>query len=600
MSYLRKNNISFRVFLIKLWVLYCFFIFASTEFLSLFDLIDRKVFALVYFISFVFLIFYLWKNKAKVKFEIKPYSFWLGYIILSVVVFVPLLLIALYYPPNNWDSMTYHLPRVEHWIQNKNVEFYPTNNSRQLFLSPMAEYIILHWRILVGEDNLVNLVQYFSMILSVITATLVVKQWRGNKFAELSSAVLVATIPMGIMQSTSTQNDYVTAFFAIASLFFYLKSEYLFLAISIGLGIFTKSTFIVFVLPLGFYWFLTWLQHDGLKAWKPVFLILIFTVFINGAQWYRNYKYFGSIFGPVEMSEAMFNTSFAPKYIISNVVRNFGTQIGLPNTSYNLKIDDLVENIHQKLGIKSNDFVNTWYSEKYNTQFSIHEDLSGNFVLFVLIIATGVILLFKKSTFRLTYLILLFGWFLFNFLFKWQPWQSRLELPFFVMICPVVVMVIHRHLFTKIYLYVCLIILLVTSLPFIFGYLSIFSLNSGVTLNSNRMLKQDIFSSTMSRYEVFLNESPLNIGYDNVTLELKGLNIQSIGLDLGSDSREYPLWVALRHNFEYSNVNIIHSLEEKVVISDSIDLVNTFDKESNRRMFYFENVGVIVNDIGLN
>src|SRR6185369_10694518 len=38
---------------------------------------------------------------------------------------------ALLYPPNTWDSMTYHMPRVMHWITNANIGFYPTANSRQ-------------------------------------------------------------------------------------------------------------------------------------------------------------------------------------------------------------------------------------------------------------------------------------------------------------------------------------------------------------------------------------------------------------------------------------------------------------------------------------
>jgi hypothetical protein len=34
--------------------------------------------------------------------------------------------------PNNLDSMSYHLPRIEHWLQNQSLEFYPTSDSRQL------------------------------------------------------------------------------------------------------------------------------------------------------------------------------------------------------------------------------------------------------------------------------------------------------------------------------------------------------------------------------------------------------------------------------------------------------------------------------------
>lgn len=48
-------------------------------------------------------------------------------------------------PPNNWDSMTYHMSRVMHWIQNQSVAHYPTHILRQLHMTPWSEYAILHF-----------------------------------------------------------------------------------------------------------------------------------------------------------------------------------------------------------------------------------------------------------------------------------------------------------------------------------------------------------------------------------------------------------------------------------------------------------------------
>lgn len=570
MFYFKKNETSIRDIFVKFWVWYSFFVFATTELLSIFNLIDRKVFVLIYIFAFGVLIFIFWKNRSNIKFYIKPNRYWLGYLILTVVIFAPLLLIALYYPPNNWDSMTYHLPRVEHWIQNKNIAFYATNNSRQLFLSPMAEYVILHWRILLGEDNLVNLVQYVSMILSVLTATLIVKKWKGNKMTELLAATLVATIPMGIMQSTSTQNDYVTAFFAIASLYFYLKNDILLLAISIGLGIFTKSTFIIFVLPLGLYWFITWLKRDSHGVGKIVCLILFFIILINGLQWYRNYQYFGSMFGDKVLSEAMFNKSLAPKYMFSNIIRNFGTQIGLPIKKYNDSVDNFVEDIHFKLGIKSNDIVNTWYSEKYNTQFSINEDLSGNIIIFILFFVSGVVLIIKKYSVWPTYLFILLGWLLFSILLKWQPWHSRLELPFFVLACPIVGFVLDKYIANKYVSMVVLVLMILMSFVFVVGYCPVKMLNEDTDTISNRPIIEDLFLFRKTRYERFLSESIYNGKYHEISREIYKIGIKDIIFDLGSDSREYPLWYSFRNKKLNIKVhNIIESEKTNgFVISD--------------------------------
>ena len=67
------------------------------------------------------------------------------------------LLIALVSPPNNYDSMTYHMARVVNWIQNRSVAHYPTHITRQLYSAPWAEYAIMHLQVLSGGDRFATL-----------------------------------------------------------------------------------------------------------------------------------------------------------------------------------------------------------------------------------------------------------------------------------------------------------------------------------------------------------------------------------------------------------------------------------------------------------
>jgi len=67
--------------------------------------------------------------------------------------------VALVAAPNSWDSLTYHLPRVEQWIQEGSLAHFPTASMRQLASNPFAEMLILHFRLLVERDCLDNLVQ---------------------------------------------------------------------------------------------------------------------------------------------------------------------------------------------------------------------------------------------------------------------------------------------------------------------------------------------------------------------------------------------------------------------------------------------------------
>ena len=150
-----KNTFLFdvRLSIIKAYICIAYFSYLTCEILSIFNVFTLN-YVLILWLLINGIIFYL--NKEKIKLNVfslfshkititKQESFILYFIFLLII--LPLLLLSIFIPPNNWDSMAYHLPRVEHWIQNKNVYPYPTNIVRQVLTSPLSEYMIANFQI---------------------------------------------------------------------------------------------------------------------------------------------------------------------------------------------------------------------------------------------------------------------------------------------------------------------------------------------------------------------------------------------------------------------------------------------------------------------
>ncbi|MCP5113659.1 MAG: hypothetical protein GY953_22730, partial [bacterium] len=98
------------------------------------------------------------------------------------------LVVALVAPPNTWDSMTYHMSRVMHWIQNGSVEFYATATPRQLWTFPGAEYAILNLQLLAGSDRLANMVQWWASEASAVGGSLIVRRFDARPSVQAGGA----------------------------------------------------------------------------------------------------------------------------------------------------------------------------------------------------------------------------------------------------------------------------------------------------------------------------------------------------------------------------------------------------------------------------
>jgi hypothetical protein len=121
-------------------------IVVSTELLSFFNYINSFSVKLLWLTIFFFFLFFFFKKKKKFL-NIKKFYLHDCKSLFILIVFFLTLLIALIYPPNTFDSLSYNMPRVMNWIQSNNVNFYPTNDLRELVMGPRSQFIILHFSI---------------------------------------------------------------------------------------------------------------------------------------------------------------------------------------------------------------------------------------------------------------------------------------------------------------------------------------------------------------------------------------------------------------------------------------------------------------------
>ena len=441
--------------------------------------------------------------------------------------------------PNTWDSMTYHLSRVEHWMQDKTVGFYPTHILRQLYISPWAEYSIAQLRILGGGETSANFIQWMSMAGSLAGVSLIAGQLGSNRKGQLMAAAIAACLPMGILQSVSTQTDYACSFWLVVFVFFIIeirrKSTWLNTAaagVSLGLAFLTKGYSYVIALP-----FLIWYAGSDFKSRFPknllgLLLICICAVSINMGQYVRNTQAFGS---PAWTEVNVTNDSFGLKDIGLNVLRNIRIQMTTCWGGLNKKMTAALAQEARFFGVDIADLQETFGEESINQKMNLDEDYAGNCLhalLFVIVFAAAWFCRGPKVKVGPYLCALLASFLLFCLIVRYQPWNGRFHLPLFVLFCPVAGLVLEYFLKQK--SVVVVLVLAVGALPWLF-------------MNDQHPWFGGLSIWKQPKYIQHFYKDPYLIQpYAAAQEYLRSTGCLQIGLMLGADTWEYPWWVLFK------------------------------------------------------
>lgn len=476
-------------------------------------------------------------------------------------------LAALASPINNWDSMTYHLPRVYQWLTHASLDHYPTHIIRQLYQNPFAEYAALHWIVLSGAANSPNLIQAFAWISAMVAVAEISARLGANPRAMGFAALWVATVPLAILEASGTQNDLVVALWWVLmgwALFLpaTLSSAAAF-GVALGLTVLTKGTGYLLAFPLcliygGRALWMLWRvpQRQG-STLQQVALVVGLFVLVNGGHWWRNWSAFGS---PIYTEERYSNAIFTPAALASNSLRNLHLNAVTPFDPVNTFILRAVRWTHiHVLQLALDDPRTTYLGFDYEVlKITPNEDVAPSPLHFFIVwITVGVALVgdvlkrhphgeawFNPRRWAIPLLILL-TFALFCGLLKWQVWNNRLLLPLFIGVGVWMALRLER---LRGLLLIVAVVLWLQAVPYLaFHCNRALVSGQGLPFSCNRA---PIWAGEAQ--VMFNSRAGAREPYQAVTAAIQASGCRSVGVLFNGDSWEYPLWGSIEQ------VNVTH------------------------------------------
>jgi hypothetical protein len=344
---------------------------------------------------------------------------------------------ATLYAPNTWDSMTYHLARVAHWLQHRTVAAYPTSIVRQVSSPPGAEYLILVLQAVTGTDRLDAFVQLGAWLALVAGAPRLARRLGAPARLAPWAAVLAGSAPMALLQASSTQNDLVAAAMALALVEAALpfvharrrwrRTDLLVAASAVAAGLLVKPTSLVAAAPFALWGALGLARTlrdrgvarallGGLGAGAAVVAGTLGLALALGARTpdrglYGAYMYLDGL----EAGDRL-----------ANVVRGVARHLPLP---------DVLEAAVSPGGNRISCFDDE--TRCLDWRVRPHEDFAGNpaqAALAVVLLGLAAARFGRLPTrARATAACVLAGWIGFHLLFRDNAWISRLQLPLFAL-----------------------------------------------------------------------------------------------------------------------------------------------------------------------
>lgn len=507
-----------------------------------------------------------------------------------------ILLLALLTVPYNWDSMTYHLPRITHWTQNQSVAHYATNDVRQVSSPVLAEFINVQVYIIMNNtDYLLNMLQAASYFINAILVyKLAVKIGCQKKFASMSM-LLFMTMPIAFAEAINTQIDLFASMWLLIFVYYFLGVyqaehiraekcviiECLMMAFSLVFGYLSKPSVNIGMAVLLLILFVKRIQKKDsyIELFKIVLIVLpVFALLIP--ELLRNYQTFAAFSDPL-VGERQLVGTLKPNYIFVNMLKNFAQN--WPNIYLYDSAEWMAKIVMIVAAIMKVDINDTAISEDgmeyvmteapgYNHDSAISPVvIILGFICFIWCICR-----IKKdrrigNQYTIGAMLLLS---LFCAVVKWQPYVVRYMLAYQVLLCPMIGFQVQE--ITK---KSKVMSIRMAAIPIIY-FLCVTELFSLTWFHQERWHEE----AGKRPIGYFAKNQAIRPEYDEVFDALSQMHLSKVGINIGYITYEYPIWKMLGNNdVEIRHIGVTNATkiyEDESFVPDCIILSKNQDSSN--------------------
>jgi hypothetical protein len=154
--------------------------------------------------------------------------------------------LAIATPPNDYDTLWYHLSRAAFWRQEHGVGYVERANDLRLdVFTPGAELVSTWAMTLSGDERFAALFQLVALLATMLAVAGIARALDLDRRAAALGAVLFASLPVVVLQASTALNDLALASFLVIVVYFLLRGERMHLALgalALALAVATKAT----------------------------------------------------------------------------------------------------------------------------------------------------------------------------------------------------------------------------------------------------------------------------------------------------------------------------------------------------------------------